>query len=82
MRQFEAAWYDADRIRLSRNRIDRLGFFKEVTVDPAPVAGVPDQVDLTVKVEERPLGTVSGGIGFSSTENVVLTASLSQQNFD
>lgn len=81
IRQFESAWYDADRIRLSRNRIDRLGFFKEVSVDPTPIPGVPDQVDLTVKVEERPLGTISGGVGFSSTESVVLTASLSQQNF-
>ena len=32
-RQFEASWYDGDKIRLSRDRVDRLGFFTEVNVD-------------------------------------------------
>jgi outer membrane protein insertion porin family len=81
MRQFEATWFDGDRIRLSRNRIDRLGYFKEVDIDTVPVVGTQDQVDVNVKVEERPLGAVSLGIGFSSTENFVISGSLSQQNF-
>lgn len=81
MRQIEASWYDSDRIKLSRNRIDRLGYFKQVDVDTAPVAGTPDQVDVNVKVEERPLGAVSLGVGFSSTENFVVSGSLTQQNF-
>ena len=81
MRQFEAAWFDGDRIRLSRNRIDRLGYFKEVDIDTVPVVGTQDQVDVNVKVEERPLGAVSLGIGFSSTENFLIQASLTQQNF-
>jgi outer membrane protein insertion porin family len=34
-----------------------------------------------VRVEERPLGAVSLGIGFSSTENFLIQASLTQQNF-
>lgn len=81
MRQFEASWYDADRIKLSRNRIDRLGYFKTVEVDTAPVAGVADQIDVNVKVEERPLGALTLGIGFSSTDKFVLSGSISQQNF-
>jgi len=81
MRQFEATWFDGDRIRLSRNRIDRLGYFKEVDIDTVPFVGTQDQVDVNVKVEERPLGAVSLGIGFSSTENFVISGSLSQQNF-
>lgn len=81
MRQIEASWYDADRIKLSRNRIDRLGYFKQVDIDTAPVTGTPDQVDVNVKVEERPLGAVSLGVGFSSTENFVVSGSLTQQNF-
>lgn len=81
MRQFEASWYDADRIKLSRNRIDRLGYFKEVGIDTAPVTGTADQVDVNVKVEERPLGALTLGIGFSSTDNLVLSGSITQQNF-
>lgn len=81
MRQFEASWYDADRIKLSRNRIDRLGYFKEVGIDTAPVAGTSDQVDVNVKVEERPLGALTLGVGFSSTDNLVISGSITQQNF-
>jgi len=81
MRQFEAAWFDGDRIRLSRNRLDRLGYFKEVDIDTVAVVDTQDQVDVNVKVEERPLGAISLGIGFSSTENLIFTGSLSQQNF-
>ena len=29
-RQFEASWYDGSRIKVSKDRLDRLGFFKEV----------------------------------------------------
>ncbi len=81
MRQLEASWYDADRIRLSRNRIDRLGYFKDVAIDTAPVPGSQDQVDVNVRVEERPLGALTLGVGFSSTDNLVLSGSISQQNF-
>ncbi len=81
MRQFEASWYDADRIKLSRNRIDRLGYFKEVGIDTSPVPGTGDQVDVNVKVEERPLGALTLGIGFSSTDKLVLSGSITQQNF-
>jgi outer membrane protein insertion porin family len=46
-RQFESSWYDGDKIKLSRDRVDRLGFFKEVNVETQDVPGAPDQVDLT-----------------------------------
>jgi outer membrane protein insertion porin family len=81
IRQLEASWFDSAQIRLSRDRIDRLGFFKTVEADPVPIAAAADQVDVNFKVEERPLGAVSLGIGISSTEKFVVTGSLSQQNF-
>ncbi|MFM7483272.1 MAG: outer membrane protein assembly factor BamA, partial [Burkholderiaceae bacterium] len=49
-RQLESAWYDGDRIRLSRDRLGRLGYFTDTTVDTVEVPGSPDQVDLDVKV--------------------------------
>ena len=81
MRQVEASWFDSDRIRLSRNRIDRLGYFKEVDIETTPVIGTSDQVDVNVRIEERPLGMVSFGIGVSSTEKFIIQGSLTQQNF-
>ena len=81
MRQFEDAWYDADKIRLSRERLSRLGYFTDVRVDTQPVPGVPDQVDLNVRVTETASGNILFGIGTSSTEPVILSASINQQNF-
>lgn len=79
-RQFEAAWYDSEKIRLSRDRVDRLGFFKEVSIDTQEVAGAQDQVDLVVTVVEKPTGNLSLGAGFSSGDGLGLTAAIRQEN--
>lgn len=81
LRQFESAWYDTDKIRLSRERLTRLGYFTNVTIDTVPVPDAPDQVDLSVNVTERSTGAFMVGLGFSSTDKLILTASINQQNF-
>ncbi|MCX8005348.1 MAG: outer membrane protein assembly factor BamA [Burkholderiaceae bacterium] len=80
VRQFESAWFDAEKVRLSRDRIDRLGFFEKVEVETPAVPGSLDQVDVNFTVKERPTGSIQAGIGYSSTDKVVLQASYSQQN--
>lgn len=80
MRQLESAWYDGDKIKLSRNRVDRLGYFSEVTADTVDVQDAPDQVDLNLKVTEKPTGSLTLGAGFSSSEGLGLTFGISQQN--
>ncbi|MDP3204412.1 MAG: outer membrane protein assembly factor BamA [Hydrogenophaga sp.] len=79
-RQLESAWYDSDRIRLSRDRVDRLGFFTEVGIDTQPVAGSPDQVDLTISVVEKPTGNLSLGAGYSQAEQLSIIAGIRQEN--
>ncbi len=79
-RQFESAWYDGQKIKLSRDRVDRLGFFKEVAVETDEVPGAPDQVDLTINVTEKPTGNLLLGAGFSSAEKLSLSASIKQEN--
>lgn len=79
-RQFEAAWYDGDKIRLSRSRVDRLGYFKEVSLDTVEVPGAPDQVDLTITVSERPTGSISLGAGISSADGLGVTFGFKQDN--
>ncbi|MDA8456365.1 outer membrane protein assembly factor BamA [Acidovorax sp. GBBC 3334] len=79
-RQYEASWYDGDKIRLSRDRVDRLGYFTEVNVETQEVAGSPDQVDLVVNVAEKPTGSLQLGAGFSSAEKVSVSFSIKQEN--
>lgn len=79
-RQLEAAWYDGEKIRQSRNRVDRLGYFKDVSIDTQEVAGVPDQVDLTVTVSEKPTGSLSLGAGVSSSDGLGLQLGFKQDN--
>ncbi len=79
-RQFEASWYDGDKIKLSRDRIDRLGYFKEVNIDTQEVTGSPDQVDINLSVSEKPTGNLLLGAGFSSSEKLTLQFSVQQDN--
>ncbi len=79
-RQMESAWYDGEKIRASRIRIDRLGYFKEVSVDTVEVPGFPDQADLQVAVVEKPTGRLSLGAGFSSADGLGLSFGFKQDN--
>ena len=79
-RQLESAWYDGGLIKLSKERIDRLGYFKDVEVETNEVAGSPDQVDLVVNVTEKPTGNLALGAGYSSAEKLTFNASIKQDN--
>jgi outer membrane protein insertion porin family len=80
LRQMEASWYDGTKINKSRMRVDRLGYFDEVTLETPPVPGTTDQVDVNINVKEKPTGNLMLGAGFSSTEKLVLSGSIQQQN--
>ncbi|QHI96975.1 outer membrane protein assembly factor BamA [Xylophilus rhododendri] len=79
-RQFESSWFNGDKIKLSRDRIDRLGYFSSVDIETQDVAGSPDQVDVVVNLVEKPTGSLSLGAGFSSAEKVALTFGIKQEN--
>ncbi|HUN69202.1 MAG TPA: outer membrane protein assembly factor BamA, partial [Burkholderiales bacterium] len=80
MRQLEGAYYDASKIQLSKTRIDRTQYFKEVTVDTQPVADSPDQVDVNFTVEEKPTGSLLLGAGFSTVDKLVVSGAITQAN--
>ncbi len=80
IRQMEGAYYDAEKINLSRDRLNRLGFFNEVNIETPSVTGTTDQVDVNVSVTERSTGNIMLGAGFSSSEGLVLSGSVSQAN--
>lgn len=81
LRQLEGAWYSGDNINESKRRLDLTGFFKETSVETPAVAGTTDQVDINFNVEEQPTGAVLLGAGFSSSDGIVLSGSVQQNNF-
>ncbi len=80
IRQMEGAYYDAEKINRSRERINRLEFFNEVNIETPAVTGTTDQVDVNVSVSEKSTGSVMLGAGFSSSEGLILSGSVSQSN--
>ena len=80
MRQLEGAYYDSGKIQKSKQRLDRLGYFTDVEVETPPVPGTSDQVDVNFKVKEKPTGAITVGAGFSSSEKLILSGSITQQN--
>jgi outer membrane protein insertion porin family len=80
-RQMESGWFATEKIKKSKQRVDRLGFFASVNVETVPVPGTKDQMDLNVVVEEKSTGNLSVGAGISSSEGLVLMAGVSQSNF-
>lgn len=80
IRQFESGWFDSEKVKLSRDRVDRLGYFEKVEVETPAVPGSQDQVDVNLTVKERPTGTIQAGLGYSSTEHLVISGAYTQQN--
>jgi len=79
-RQVEGAWFDVEKIKKSKQRVDKLNFFEEVNVETPPVQGVTDQMDVNVSVKEKSTGNISVGAGFSDNEGVTLMAGVTQAN--
>ncbi len=80
IRQLEAAWYDGGSIKLSKERLERLGYFQQVDVSTEPVPGSLDQVDVNVKVKEKQTGAINLGVGYGQTQGVILSAGISEEN--
>lgn len=81
MRQMEGASATNALIEMSKVRLERLGFFKEVSVENVPVAGTNDQIDVIYSVEEQPSGSVGASIGYSQGYGLIIGANLSENNF-
>jgi outer membrane protein insertion porin family len=79
-RQLESAWFDGARIERSKVRIRRLGYFDDVNVETPPVPGSSDQIDVEFSIVERSTGNLLAGLGYSSSDGLVFSGSISQQN--
>lgn len=81
LRQLEGSWYNQAAIDRSKIRLQQLGYFKKVDIDKQRVPGTQDQVDVTIKVEEQSAGSLQFGVGYSQYSGIILSASVSQNNF-
>lgn len=82
LRQMESAWISTEKVKRSRTRIDRLGYFSEVDVSTPAVPGSADEVDVDVKVTERDtFGSLNLGVGYSDSEGLLYNASVNEENF-
>ncbi len=79
-RQLEGEWFDVDKVKKSKQRVDKLDFFSEVNIETPPVQGTTDQMDVNMSVKEKSTGSVSVGAGFSSGQGVILTGGVTQTN--
>ncbi|MGQ9508035.1 MAG: outer membrane protein assembly factor BamA [Thermodesulfobacteriota bacterium] len=75
----EGELYNATQMNKSKDRLRRTGYFKEVEFTTS--RGTTDEkINLDIKVEEAPTGALSFGLGYSSIEKLVGTASVSDRN--
>ncbi len=79
LRLVEGQLYSARALDLSKQRLQRLGFFEEVNFEPKQT-DFDNQLDLGVKVVERPTGSVSFGAGVSSRDGFVISGALADNN--
>ncbi len=81
LRQFEYAPANTSLIDLSRDRLQRLGYFSTVQADTERVPGSEDLVDVNYDVEEQPSGSIGANVGYSDASGVIFGANISQNNF-
>ena len=79
IRLAEGETFDSLKLRRSYERINNLGFFDTVEMNPKPKYE-EKAIDLDIKVKERPTGFLSIGGGYSSVDKFIGTVDLTQGN--
>ena len=78
---FPGDYFNRSKLMLSYRNLYYLNFFQNIGIDFKPVAEDSSQVDLVVKVEEKPTGQFGGGASYSQLEGFFVNASIRQPNF-
>jgi outer membrane protein insertion porin family len=79
LRIYEGEYYSGRALEKSRRLVTGLGFFEKVDFTEKRGSG-PDKIIINIDIKERQTGTFQIGAGFSSVENFIATAQISQQN--
>lgn len=73
--------FDGDKLRRSKERLQNLGFFEDISYDTEDTSA-PDKKDLIVEVKESKTGAFSFGGGYSTVDQLVGFVEIEQKNFD
>ena len=73
--------FNGIKVKRSQERLQNLGFFQRVSIDPLPTK-IPDKKDLIVRLEEKKTGEFMFGVGYSSEDDFIGFVEIGQGNFD
>jgi len=73
--------FDGEKLRRSKERLQNLGYFDEVSYDTEETKE-PDKKNLVVDVKETKTGSFSFGGGYSTVDQFVGFVEVEQKNFD
>ena len=79
LRVVEGELYSATNLNRSRDRLKKTGYFKEVDFSTSR-GSTEEKINLDIKVEETPTGSLSFGVGYSTLEGVIGSVTLSDRN--
>ncbi len=79
MRLADGDLFNGSQLRRSNARLNKLDFFETVEITPEP-AGSPSELNLRVKVKEKPTGQFSAGVGYSSYSQVFFSGQILERN--
>ncbi|MEK7820143.1 MAG: outer membrane protein assembly factor BamA, partial [Pseudomonadota bacterium] len=81
-RQFRLAEgdaFNAAQLKRSRQRLQNLDYFEKVNVEQVP-GSAPDKTILKTEVEEKSTGSISLGVGYSTTNGALTDVTLREKN--
>jgi outer membrane protein insertion porin family len=82
LRIYEGELYSGSKMRISKERVERLGFFApgELQFNQIPRKGRDDVVDVEIQVKERSTGSVTLGAGYSSVQGFFFQGKIQEIN--
>lgn len=83
LRIHEGMKYSGSKLRISKENVNRLGFFEQGSVifNTISPRGKDNVLDVEISVKERQTGQISLGAGYSTATNGFFQASIAQNNF-
>jgi outer membrane protein insertion porin family len=79
----EGQMYSGSKLRISKENVNRLGFFQPESVifNTVSPKGKDNILDVEISIKERPTGQISVGAGYSTATQGFVQASIAQNNF-